>query len=72
MVRGAKWLPAYDIRVDAETDSISCTNFGRVAQRTAEDWEGTPSVGRPRLKALPVHRAGQIISPIRRSSVFIL
>ena len=45
MIRGATWSPAYDLRVDTETDSISCTYFGRVTQNTTEDWEGTLSAG---------------------------
>ncbi|CAM9101868.1 unnamed protein product, partial [Laminaria digitata] len=40
MIRGATWSPSYDLRVDTETDSISCTYFGRVTQNTTEDWEG--------------------------------
>lgn len=40
MIAGATWSPAYDIRVDIQTDIISCTYFGRVEQKTTEDWEG--------------------------------
>eukprot|EP00904_Undaria_pinnatifida_P004389 jgi/Undpi1/13951/HiC_scaffold_9.g03602.m1 len=40
MTRGATWSPAYDLRVDTETDSLSCTYFGRVTQSTTEDWKG--------------------------------
>ena len=50
MIRGAIWSPAYDLRVDTETDSISCTYFGRVTQSTTEDWEGT--LGASRLSVL--------------------
>lgn len=41
MIRGATWTPAYDLRLDTQTDSMSCTYYGRVAQSTTEDWEGT-------------------------------
>lgn len=40
MTRGASWSPSYDLRVDTQTDSLSCTYYGRVSQRTTEDWEG--------------------------------
>lgn len=40
MTRGATWSPAYDLRVDTQTDSMSCTYYGIVSQRTSEDWEG--------------------------------
>ena len=56
MIRGATWSPAYDLRVDTETDSISCTYFGRVTQSTTEDWEGTFSAGCVEAKTSPVHR----------------
>lgn len=56
MTRGATWTPAYDIRVDADTDSMSCTYYGRVAQSTTEDWEGRP------LVALGVYRCHVFLS----------
>lgn len=56
MSRGATWSPAYDLRVDTETDSISCTYFGRVTQSTTEDWKGTPNVGRTESKTPPAYR----------------
>ncbi|CAM9179056.1 unnamed protein product, partial [Sphacelaria rigidula] len=40
MIRGASWSPAYDLRVDTQTDSMSCTYYGTVSQKTTEDWEG--------------------------------
>ncbi len=40
MTRGATWSPSYDLRVGTETDSVSCTYYGRVSQNTAEEWQG--------------------------------
>jgi len=40
MTRGATWSPSYDLRVDTQTDSISCTYYGMVTQTTTEDWKG--------------------------------
>lgn len=40
MTRGATWSPSYDLRVDTQTDTISCTYYGMVTQSTTEDWEG--------------------------------
>lgn len=41
MTSGASWSPSYDLRVDTQTDSVSCTYFGMVTQSTSEDWRGT-------------------------------
>ncbi|CBN77799.1 conserved unknown protein [Ectocarpus siliculosus] len=40
MTRGASWSPSYDLRVDTQTDSVSCTYYGIVTQSTTEDWQG--------------------------------
>ncbi|CAM9377083.1 unnamed protein product [Ectocarpus sp. 6 AP-2014] len=40
MTRGASWSPSYDLRVDTQTDSVSCTYYGIVIQSTTEDWQG--------------------------------
>ncbi|CAN0571326.1 unnamed protein product, partial [Ectocarpus sp. 12 AP-2014] len=40
MTRGASWSPSYDLRVDTQTDSVSCTYYGMVTQNTTEDWQG--------------------------------
>lgn len=40
MIHGASWLPAYDVRADTLTNSMSCTYYGSVSQWTPEDWEG--------------------------------
>ncbi|CAN0195768.1 unnamed protein product [Ectocarpus sp. 6 AP-2014] len=40
MTRGATWSPSYDLRVDTQTDSVSCTYYGMVTQSTTEDWQG--------------------------------
>ncbi|CAM9643751.1 unnamed protein product [Ectocarpus fasciculatus] len=40
MTHGAKWSPSYDLRVDTQTDSVSCTYYGMVTQSTTEDWQG--------------------------------
>ncbi|CBN77798.1 conserved unknown protein [Ectocarpus siliculosus] len=40
MTRGASWSPSYDLRVDTQTDSVSCTYYGMVTQSTSEDWQG--------------------------------
>eukprot|EP00037_Helgoeca_nana_P022149 m.225530 g.225530 ORF g.225530 m.225530 type:complete len:646 (-) comp25904_c0_seq1:89-2026(-) len=38
MVRGASWLPSYDLRASVEPASIQLTYFGMVKQSTGEDW----------------------------------
>ena len=40
---GAAWTPAYELRVDSMTDSMSCIYYGLVLQFTCEDWEGATS-----------------------------
>ncbi|CAM9685635.1 unnamed protein product, partial [Ectocarpus sp. 12 AP-2014] len=40
MTSGASWSPSYDLRVDTQTDSVSCTYYGMVTQGTSEDWQG--------------------------------
>ncbi|CBN77797.1 conserved unknown protein [Ectocarpus siliculosus] len=40
MTSGASWSPSYDLRVDTQTDSVSCTYYGMVTQSTSEDWQG--------------------------------
>eukprot|EP00903_Cladosiphon_okamuranus_P007601 g7372.t1 len=56
MTRGATWSPAYDLRVDTQTDSMSCTYYGRVLQNTSEDWEGVAlrlSTAEPSARSTP-------------------
>mmetsp|Transcript_62201 Transcript_62201/g.86482 ORF Transcript_62201/g.86482 Transcript_62201/m.86482 type:complete len:628 (-) Transcript_62201:1876-3759(-) len=38
MVRGASWLPSYDLRASVEPPSIQLTYYGMVRQSTGEDW----------------------------------
>lgn len=40
MIKRATWQPAYDLRIDSLTDSMSCTYYALVSQSTEEDWEG--------------------------------
>lgn len=45
MIRRAGWSPAYDLRVDTQTDTISCTYYANVTQSTGEDWDGEGNRG---------------------------
>eukprot|EP00752_Nemacystus_decipiens_P003003 g2786.t1 len=56
MTGGATWSPAYDLRVDTQTDSMSCIYYGIVSQRTSEDWEGVAlklSTAEPSARSTP-------------------
>lgn len=56
MIRGATWKPAYDLRVDTQTDTISCSYYAHVQQSTGEDWEGVSlslSTAEPAIRGTP-------------------
>lgn len=38
IVRGPKWIPTYDVRVDTETREMEVKYFALVRQSTGEDW----------------------------------
>ena len=38
LVRGPKWVPTYDIRVDSESRKLDVKYFALVRQNTGEDW----------------------------------
>lgn len=38
MVHHASWEPAYDVRVDSASQSLSLVYYGAVRQSTGEDW----------------------------------
>ena len=39
IVRGPKWIPTYDVRVDTETREMEVKYFALVRQSTGEDWK---------------------------------
>ncbi|CAN0120550.1 unnamed protein product [Scytosiphon promiscuus] len=56
MTKGATWSPSYDLRVDTQTDSVSCTYYGMVSQNTTEDWNGVAlrlSTAEPTIHGTP-------------------
>ncbi|CAN0444916.1 unnamed protein product [Pylaiella littoralis] len=65
MTRGATWSPSYDLRVDTQTDSISCTYYGMVTQSTTEDWEGVAlrlSTAEPTVHGTPPALGIKVVS----------
>ncbi|CAM9179283.1 unnamed protein product [Hapterophycus canaliculatus] len=71
MTRGATWSPSYDIRVDTQTDSVSCTYYGMVSQNTTEDWKGVAlrlSTAEPNVHGTPPALGSKIVSLKREGS----
>ncbi|CAM9464964.1 unnamed protein product [Scytosiphon promiscuus] len=65
MTPGATWSPSYDLKVDTETDSVTCTYYGRVSQNTTEDWKGVAlklSTVEPSVKNTPASLAAKTVS----------
>ncbi|CAM9390615.1 unnamed protein product [Ectocarpus sp. 8 AP-2014] len=65
MTRGAKWSPSYDLRVDTQTDSVSCTYYGMVTQSTTEDWQGVSlrlSTAEPTVHGTPPALGSKTVS----------
>jgi uncharacterized protein (TIGR02231 family) len=55
-VRGASWVPSYDVRATSADSSVSMGYFGTVRQSTGEDWNGvnlTLSTARPSSGGAP-------------------
>ncbi|CAM9465106.1 unnamed protein product [Scytosiphon promiscuus] len=66
MTKGATWSPSYDLRVDTQTDSVSCTYYGMVSQSTNEDWKGAfheHAVAWGLVRRLTNQRCAPAISP---------
>ncbi|CAM9101707.1 unnamed protein product [Laminaria digitata] len=73
LIMGAKWSPAYDLRVDTQTNSMSCTYYGRVCQTTTEDWEGVAlrlSTAQPTFHGNPPSLHNKVVSFKPRSAQF--
>ncbi|CAM9353479.1 unnamed protein product [Ectocarpus fasciculatus] len=65
MTRGATWSPSYDLRVDTQTDSVSCTYYGMVTQSTTEDWQGVSlrlSTAEPTVHGTPPALGSKTVS----------
>ncbi|CAN0144949.1 unnamed protein product, partial [Ectocarpus sp. 4 AP-2014] len=65
MTRGASWSPSYDLRVDTQTDSVSCTYYGMVTQNTTEDWQGVSlrlSTAEPTVHGTPPALGSKTVS----------
>jgi uncharacterized protein (TIGR02231 family) len=67
-VRGARWSPSYDLRVDSTSKELALGYFGSVVQGTGEDWTDvklTLSTARPSLGGsapeLQPWRIGQMV-----------
>jgi uncharacterized protein (TIGR02231 family) len=59
-VPGARWSPAYDVRVLSDEPTVQLGYFGLVRQNTGEDWSNvdlTLSTARPALGGSPPPRA---------------
>eukprot|EP00756_Hemistasia_phaeocysticola_P066856 Hpha_TRINITY_DN9545_c0_g1::TRINITY_DN9545_c0_g1_i1::g.115026::m.115026 len=41
-VRGARWTPRYDLRVQPEDGTLGVKYYGEVSQQTGEDWKHAP------------------------------
>lgn len=66
MISGATWTPAYDLRLDTQTDSMSCTYYGRVSQSTTEDWEGAVECVRRACFAVTLASVLALVVPITK------
>ncbi|MDF1800315.1 MAG: mucoidy inhibitor MuiA family protein [Planctomycetota bacterium] len=56
LIQGAGWQPIYDLRVDAELESVELVYRAEVTQRTGEDWADVElllSTARPEVGAAP-------------------
>ncbi|CAM9545236.1 unnamed protein product, partial [Hapterophycus canaliculatus] len=65
MTKGATWSPSYDLRVDTQTDSVSCTYYGMVTQYTTEDWNGIAlrlSTAEPTVHGTPPTLGSKIVA----------
>ncbi|CAM9377234.1 unnamed protein product [Ectocarpus sp. 6 AP-2014] len=65
MTSGASWSPSYDLRVDTQTDSVSCTYYGMVIQNTSEDWQGVSlrlSTAEPTVHGTPPGLGSKTVS----------
>ncbi len=56
IVYGAAWYPAYDVRVDSNSNEVSLAYKAMVSQRTGEDWEEVSlqlSTAKPHISGEP-------------------
>ena len=55
LIPGARWIPAYDVRVDSESSAICLNYYGIITQKTGEDWKDVKlslSTAKPHISGL--------------------